>query len=105
MKKSPVLIVVATAAVLGVVSFIVLSAASFLSGNKRTSSALPVVGSDKVALVRLEGLLVSSEDVVEELNDYAEDDSIKAIVIRIDKPRRGRGRFPGDLQRRQEREE
>jgi protease-4 len=86
MKKSPVLIVVATAAVLGVVSFIVLSAASFLSGNKRTSSALPVVGSDKVALVRLEGLLVSSEDVVEELNDYAEDDSIKAIVIRIDSP-------------------
>jgi protease-4 len=86
MKKSPVLIVVATAAVLGVISFIVLSAASFLSGNKRTSSALPVVGSDKVALVRLEGLLVSSEDVVDELNDYAEDDSIKAIVIRIDSP-------------------
>src|SRR3990172_4061156 len=85
MKKSPVLIVVATAAVLGVISFIVLSAASFLSGNKR-SSALPVVGSDKVALVRLEGLLVSSEDVVDELNDYAEDSSIKAIVIRIDSP-------------------
>ena len=32
------------------------------------------------------GLLVSSEHIVEELNDYAEDASIKAIVIRIDSP-------------------
>jgi len=86
MKKNPVLIVVVTAVALGVISFIVLSAASLLSGNKRTSSALPGVGSDKVALVRLEGLLVSSEAVVDELNDYAEDASIKAIVIRIDSP-------------------
>lgn len=85
MKKNPVLIVVITAAALGVISFVVLSAASLLSG-KRTSSALPGVGSDKVALVRLEGLLVSSEAVVDEINDYAEDSSIKAIVIRIDSP-------------------
>jgi len=45
-----------------------------------------MVGSDKVALVKLEGLLVTADSVVEELNDYAEDSSIKAIVLRIDSP-------------------
>ncbi len=44
------------------------------------------MGSDKVALVKIEGLLVTSENVVEELHDYAEDGSVKAIVLRIDSP-------------------
>jgi protease-4 len=86
MKKNPVLIVIATAAALGVLFFVVLSLAYFLSGNKRTTSALQMVGADKVALVKVEGLLTTSAAVVEELNDYAEDPSIKAIIIRIDSP-------------------
>lgn len=86
MKKNPVLIVIAAAAALGVLFFIVLSLAYFLSGNKRTASALPMVGADKVALVKVEGLLTTSTAIVEELNDYAEDPSIKAIIIRIDSP-------------------
>ncbi len=84
MRKNPFLIVVATAVALGVIFFIALSLVSLLSGNKRASATLPRVRGDKVALVRLEGLLVSAEHVVEELNEYAEEDSIKAIVIRID---------------------
>ncbi len=86
MKKNPVLIVLVTAAVLGVLFSGILFLASMLSGNKRTATTLQVVGGDKIALVKLEGLLVSSESVVEELNDYAEDSSIKAIVLRIDSP-------------------
>jgi len=86
MKKNPVLIVLATAAVLGALFFGIVFLVSLLSGNKRTSSPLQVVGADRIALVKLEGLLVTSEHVVEELNDYAEDSSIKAIVIRIDSP-------------------
>jgi len=86
MKKNPVLIVVVTAASLGVIFFIMLSLASLLSGNKRTSANLPAVGAGRVALVKIEGLLVSSDHVVDELNDYADDDSIKAIIIRIDSP-------------------
>jgi len=86
MKKNPVLIVLAVAVSLGVILFIMLSLASLLSGNKRTSSSIAVVGADKVALVKVEGLLISAASVVEELNDYAEDSSIKAIVVRIDSP-------------------
>jgi protease-4 len=86
MKKNPVLIVLGTAAALGVLFFIILSLASFLSGNKGNSSSLPMVGADKVALVKVEGLLSSSESIVDELHGYADDHSIKAIVIRIDTP-------------------
>jgi protease IV len=86
MKKNPVLIVIATAAALGAIFFIMLILASYLTGGRRSTSALPVVGGDRVALVRIEGLLVSSEHVVDELKDYAGDPSVKAIVIRIDSP-------------------
>ena len=86
MKKNPVLIVVVTAVVLGALFFGIVFLASLLSGNKRTSTTLQMVGVDRVALVKLEGLLITAEPVVEELNDYAEDSSVKAIVLRIDSP-------------------
>lgn len=86
MKKNPVLIVVMTAVVLGALFFGIVFLASLLSGNKRSSTTLQMVGADKVALVKLEGLLITAEPVVEELNDYAEDSSVKAIVLRIDSP-------------------
>ena len=86
MKKNPVLIVVMTAVVLGALFFGIVFLASLLSGNKRTSTTLQMVGADRVALVKLEGLMITAESVVEELNDYAEDSSVKAIVLRIDSP-------------------
>jgi len=85
MKKNPVLVVLATAAVLGAVFFVLLFLASRMTGGK-SSAKLSVVGQNKVALVKLEGVLLSSEHVVDELNDYADDSSIKAIVIRVDSP-------------------
>ena len=55
MKKNPVLIVLVTAAALGAIFFGILFLASLLSGNRRTSTTLPVVGADRVALVKIEG--------------------------------------------------
>lgn len=85
MKRNPVLIVAATAVALGIIFAIVISLASLLAGGKHASVPL-TVGGGSVALVKIEGLLVTSEDMVEELNDYAEDGSIRAIVLRIDSP-------------------
>ncbi len=85
MKRNPVLIVLLTAAILGAVFFGILMISAALSG-KRAAASLSVVGSDRVALVKIEGLLLGSEQVVEELRSYTEDSSIKAIVIRIDSP-------------------
>ena len=85
MKKNPVLMILVTAAVLGAIFFIILFLGARLSGG-RTSTGLPVVGSDRVALVKIEGVLLASDRVVDELHEYAEDSSIKAIVVRIDSP-------------------
>lgn len=41
---------------------------------------------DKIALVRIEGPIVDSKNPVEEVKDYAEDPSIKGIVMRVDSP-------------------
>ncbi|MDX9713949.1 MAG: signal peptide peptidase SppA [Dissulfurispiraceae bacterium] len=51
-----------------------------------TFSSKDVVIGDKVALVRIEGPILQSRDVVEELKGYTKDRSIKAVVVRVDSP-------------------
>jgi protease-4 len=41
---------------------------------------------EKIALVRLEGMIVDSEGVIDELRQYRDDDRIKAIILFIDSP-------------------
>ncbi len=84
MKRNPILIVLVTAVVLGLLFVIAVSLASFLSVSRL--NAVSLSGGGGVALVKIEGLLVSSENIVNELKDYTEDGSIKAIVLRIDSP-------------------
>jgi len=40
----------------------------------------------KLALVRIEGPIIDSQEAVEEIKEYAKDNSIKAIVLRVDSP-------------------
>jgi len=41
---------------------------------------------EKVALIRIEGVIVDSKNTIEELRDFVKDQSIKAIVVRVDSP-------------------
>ena len=50
-------------------------------GSKTSNSGL--FGGDKVGIVRLEGMIISSEKVNNQLNNYSERSDIKAIVLRI----------------------
>ena len=40
----------------------------------------------KLALIRIEGPIIDSKDTVDEIKEYAKDNSIKAIVLRVDSP-------------------
>jgi protease-4 len=40
----------------------------------------------KLALVRIEGPIIDSKDTVAEIKEYGKDNSIKAIVLRVDSP-------------------
>ncbi|NOX20742.1 MAG: signal peptide peptidase SppA [Nitrospirae bacterium] len=41
---------------------------------------------EKIALVKIEGPIVVSQSIIDELEQYREDPTIKAIVIRVDSP-------------------
>ncbi|MEC4685264.1 MAG: signal peptide peptidase SppA [Nitrospirota bacterium] len=41
---------------------------------------------EKVALIRIEGPIVSSRNAIEQLREYRKDSSVKAIVLRVDSP-------------------
>ena len=41
---------------------------------------------ERIALVRIEGVITDSKSVIEELHRYRDDQSVKAILLRIDSP-------------------
>jgi protease-4 len=41
---------------------------------------------DKIALIRIEGPIITAKDIVNEIKEHAKDRSIKAIVLRVDSP-------------------
>ena len=86
MKNKPILMILVAAFGLGVIFFAVLYLATLVSGGRSSRPLAPLPGMDKVALVKIEGLLVNADHIVEEINDHADDSSIKAIIIRIDSP-------------------
>jgi protease-4 len=46
---------------------------------------------DKIAVVEIKGVITQSSGVIEELQQYLEDDGVKAIILRIDSPGGGVG--------------
>jgi protease-4 len=54
--------------------------------GKAVLPELLVAGKDGVAIVRIEGPIMDSAQAVGELQDFAEDPLVKAIVVRIDSP-------------------
>jgi protease-4 len=52
---------------------------------------LPIARGERVAVIPLSGLISDSEPVIEQLKRFGKDDSVKAIVLRIDSPGGGVG--------------
>ena len=74
-------IVVAGLFMLGVISL------ATLLVTRPSTAELPFASlGGRVALIEISGVIESSEDVVRQLKKYEEDNSIKALVIRIDSP-------------------
>lgn len=52
-----------------------------LSGKRRTFSL-----NEKVGVVLVEGVITDAREIVQQLVDFGKDDSIRAVVVRIDSP-------------------
>lgn len=61
--------------------FIVTYGLTLLSMSRK----VPVF-SDRVALIRVEGVILNSKKTIEQLKKYDEDRSVKAIILRVDSP-------------------
>jgi protease-4 len=86
MKERPVLIILAASLGMGLLFFVVLFLATWISGSRSAQRISPLPGLDRVALVRVEGMLITADPVVAEIGEYAEDSSIKAIIVRVESP-------------------
>ncbi len=45
-----------------------------------------LLGSKRIALVRVEGIIYDAEDWIDQVQDYQEDSSVQAIVLRVESP-------------------
>lgn len=52
---------------------------------------LPFIRGEKVALLPIEGVILESETVIDQLKEFARDNSVKAIVLRLNTPGGGVG--------------
>ena len=46
---------------------------------------------DKIAIVEIKGVITQSSEIIEEIQQYQEDEGVKAIILRIDSPGGGVG--------------
>jgi protease-4 len=81
MRKHPVIFGILILLVLGIAFYFFFYKAGLNSG-KNTSFSLK----DKIGVVCVEGIIADSKEITEQLDDFGKDDSIVAIVLRVDSP-------------------
>ncbi|MDD5167525.1 MAG: signal peptide peptidase SppA [Syntrophales bacterium] len=67
--------------VIAILFFILIFSISSLSGKRQSFSL-----AEKVGVVTVDGIITDSKEIVGQLNDFAKDDAIRAVVLRIDSP-------------------
>ncbi len=87
MKQRRILIGLGVIAALLIFFFTILFFIGLVTGGKSSRFAF----GDKIAIVEVRGVISQSSGVIEHLQQYAEDEGIKAIILRIDSPGGGVG--------------
>jgi len=88
MKRKRILVGLGAIAVLMIFFFILLYLiGQFVGGPKPGQFAF----GDKIAVVEIRGVITQSSGVIEELQQFEEDEGVKAIILRIDSPGGGVG--------------
>ena len=81
MRRHPVLFGILLLIFLGLVFFFLLHSLFNIGGGRYTLSS-----GNKVAVVEVNGIITDSKEIIQDIDDFANDDRIKAMVIRIDSP-------------------
>lgn len=59
---------------------------SLLSGGRNSTELVTTGSGDKIAIIELRGVITESEDIVRQFKERRENNSIKAIVFRVESP-------------------
>jgi protease IV len=81
MRKHPVIVGLLILLVFSAVLYLYFYKAGLSSGKSRSFSL-----KDKIGVVNVEGVISDSLEITEQLDDFAKDDSIVAVVLRVDSP-------------------
>ena len=79
-KKHPILFIFLSLSVISLFIFIAAYVITVGLGN------FPLSVGEKIAVVKIEGVILDSKDIIEELREHRENKSVKAIMLRIDSP-------------------
>lgn len=66
--------------------WLALAGVALLFAANALLSDMDVPGEERIALVRVEGVILDAKDTVEDLKRFGDSSSVKAIVLRIDSP-------------------
>jgi len=81
MKRHPVILALCLLFFIGMVFFAVIYGLSVLQGEGGSFSLR-----GKVGVVRIEGMIGDTAEIIDQISEFAEDDGIRAVVLRIDSP-------------------
>jgi protease IV len=81
MRKHPVMIGMLILLVFGAVMYLFFYKAGLHSGKSRSFSLR-----DKIGVVTVDGVITNSIDIAEQLEEFGKNDSIVAVVLRVDSP-------------------
>ena len=87
MKRKRIFIGLGVIAALLIFFFAIIFFIGRYSGGKSSRFAF----GDRIAIVEVKGVITQSSGIIEELQQYFEDDGVKAIILRIDSPGGGVG--------------
>jgi len=80
-EKHPVLFGLLILVLLGVFAFFYFYKIGLISGERNAFTF-----KNKIGVVEVEGIISDSKDVIDQINEFADDDSILAVILRVDSP-------------------
>lgn len=86
MKRSTILGIFLAALILLVFGLSIYLFISRINKETMFASPLPLMGSKKVAVVEIIGVISDSKSIIEKIVKFRKNDSVKAVVLRIDSP-------------------
>lgn len=81
MRRHPFILGFCILIFIGVVFFVLIYLLGLMKGDARSLHLRA-----KVGVVPVEGVIVDSAEIIEQINEFADDDRIKAVVLRINSP-------------------